>query len=163
MSGKKRENKIVYREFTIRYRPDRKACWQLSNKQRADALEAEKILAGKVSLVEAARYYIKHEHPTGPVVMVSELVKQYQDAMIARNAREHSIKGFHWRTQAFCQAYGNDSITRITKTHIKTWLNDNGWKGLNRRHYIVTLRALFNFAIDKELLDVNPAAKYTSA
>ena len=102
MSGKKRKSKIVYRGFTIRYRPDRKACWQLaypkkdgvrkfkhfetmeeakgeadlkcaeverigaqswqlSNKQRADALEAEKILFGKVSLVEAARYFMKHE------------------------------------------------------------------------------------------------------
>ena len=200
MSGKKRENKIVYREFTIRYRPDRKACWQLaypkkdgvrkfkhfesleeakgevdlksaeverigaqswqlSNKQRADALEAEKILFGKVSLVEAARYFMKHEHPSGPVVTVSELVKQYKAAMIARNAREHSVKGFYWRTQAFCRAYGNDPITRITKPHIGSWLDDNGWQGLNRRHYIATLRALFNYAIDKELLDVNPAAK----
>ena len=200
MSGKKRETKVVYRDFTIRYRPDRKACWQLaypkkdgirkfkhfetlelakgevdlksaelerigaqswqlSNKQRADALEAEKILSGKVSLVEAARYYMKHEHPAGEVVTIANLAEQYKAAMIARNAREHSVKGFDWRAKAFCRAHGTDSIHRISRADIESWLNDNNWEGLNRRHYIATVRAMFNFAIEKELLDVNPAAK----
>lgn len=200
MSGKKRETKVVYRDFTIRYRPDRKACWQLaypkkdgirkfkhfetlelakgevdlkcaeverigaqswqlSDKQRADALEAEKILAGKTSLVEVARYYMKHEHPAGLAVKVSDLVEQYIQSMVAEKAREHSIKGFGWRARAFCRAHGQDPIHRISRADIVAWLDANGWQGLNRRHYIATIRALFNFAIGKEMLEVNPADK----
>lgn len=200
MSGKKREDKVVYRGFTIRYRPDRKACWQLaypkkhgvrsfkhfktleaakgevdlkaaeveqigaqswqlSDRNRHDAVEAMKLLAGKVSLAEAARYYMKHEHPAGLVAKVSELAEQYRAAMIARKARQHSITGFHWRVQSFCRAYGNDPVNRISQTDIESWLDQNGWQGLNRRHYIATIRALFNFAITKELLDANPANK----
>ena len=29
MAGKKREDKVKYDGYVIRYRPDRKACWQL--------------------------------------------------------------------------------------------------------------------------------------
>jgi len=131
----------------------------LSDRQRLDAVEALKILADKASLIQAAQYFIKHEHPVGPVVTVLELVRQYEDAMIARKAREHSIKGFHWRTQAFCRVYGNEPITNITRIHIESWLDNNGWQELNRRHYIAVIRSLFNYAIKQELLDVNPAAK----
>ena len=131
----------------------------VSDKTRMDAMEAEKLLAGKASLVETARYYMKHEHPAGLAVTVSALVEQYIQSMIAEKAREHSVKGFAWRARAFCRAHGQDSIHRISRADIVTWLNNNGWQGLNRRHYIATVHALFNFAIGQDILDANPADK----
>ena len=135
--------------------------FRFTDDQRHDATKALTRLEGKGSLEEAADYFMRHMYPAGTVATVNELRALYLATMEERKRRPQSILGFRKRTSIFCADYGAEPAHRITKDMILEWLDANGWSGLNRRHYISTVKALFNFALrqDPPLIESNPAAK----
>ncbi len=45
---------------------------------RSEAIKAAEILNGRGTLIEAAEYYIKHAHPLGGNIKLSEAVEKYR-------------------------------------------------------------------------------------
>jgi len=200
MAGKEREERVIYRGYVIRYRGDRKACWQvylgkregrrsfrhfdtlakarahvdevevrserigvgaktLSDAALRDAVAALTRLSSKATLTEAADYFMRHEFPSGVILTVNELVERYVKSMEKQNRRPAAVEGFKKRAGMFARTFGAEAIHRVKRPQIETWLDAGGWHGLNRRHYVSVVKAMFNHAVEHELLEASPATR----
>ena len=129
----------------------------LSDLDRHEAAEARAKL-GKVSILEAVDFWLKHHRPEGGTKTIDELVPVYLAALEKAGRRPHTIEGARKRAKMFAKDFGTTPAHEITTADIEKWLDDNDWQQLNRRHYIAAVHALMEYAIKQHLLTVNPAA-----
>ncbi|MEI8122121.1 MAG: tyrosine-type recombinase/integrase [bacterium] len=136
----------------------------LSDRDRLEAAEARKEL-GKVAIMEAVRFYLRH-HSTGTSegMTVSALIEEYLKAPGRRGKkgilrRERTTQTAKNRLNTFKETFGKRAAAEITRQDVEGWLVTNGWGGLNARNYLSNVRALYAYAIRKELQTMNPAEK----
>lgn len=139
-----------------------RAAFAIGDRDRLDIAEARKKI-GDRPLVEIVEFWITH-HPTGELKTVSALIEEFLAASGRRGKkivvrREATIEGHRKRLLKFGEAFDNQLANEITQGDIKQWLDVHGWSGLNRRHYLATVRALFNHALRKNYIVMNPAEK----
>jgi integrase len=133
----------------------------IGDRDRLDVTEARRLL-GDVPLMEAVHFYLKH-HPKGDSLSVRELVRQYLNAPGKRgkksvDRRPESLNGMRKRLGVFVKTFGDAGLHEVTKRSIEEWLDVNRWQGLNRRHYLAAVNALFDYAVRKEYREDNPAS-----
>lgn len=135
----------------------------ISDRDRLDAVEARTLL-GKVPLLEAVQFYLKY-NPGEKAKTISELIPEYLTApgKKGRNKsikrRPDTVKGAQWRLAAFARAFGDNYLHEITESHILDWLDSNEWQGLNRKHYLANVSALYNFAIRRQYTSFDPTVR----
>lgn len=139
------------------------AALTLSDRDRLEAAEARAAL-GNITIMEAVRFYLKHKSPGAAGITVADLIEQYLAAPGRRGnkaivRRERTIRAARNRLEAFKTAFGTRPAADIGRTDIEAWTAAEGWAGLNLRNYVANVRALYAFAIRKELLAMNPAEK----
>lgn len=138
------------------------AAFDILDRDRLDIVAAREKL-GTIPLMEAVEFYVLH-HPTTGTITVKELIPEYLKAPGKRGKnktikrRPDSLKGAQWRLNAFARNFGDRNIHEITTQEIEKWLVSNDWDGLNRRHYLASVTALYNYAIRKKRVTLNPAA-----
>lgn len=146
-----------------------KAAFSMTSQDRLDIADARKWL-GAVSLSDVFNFWKAH-HPAGEQKTVEQLKDEFLKAPGRRGKkviirRAATIEGHRNRLLSFVATFGQYSANEITQTAIEEWLNINGWTGLNRRHYLASVRAMFahaqrrgyvafNAAENIELPDVN--------
>lgn len=129
----------------------------ISDRLRLDAVEAAKLL-GKVSILEAARFYLRHHRPGSDTRTVNQLVAEHLTWLHqTKSRRPQTIRERKYRLHAFARRFGDTPIQLVSRADIETWLEENDWQPLNRRHYIAAVHAMFGYARQKELMDFNPA------
>lgn len=139
------------------------AAFDFTDRDRVELLEAKKLL-GEVSILQAARFYQKHHRRKDDGISVSRLIDEYLAAPGKRGKnkavkrRPDTLKGAAWRLNAFARAYGDRPAQEVTEDDVERWLDENQWQGLNRRHYLANVHALYEFARRKKFLELNPAA-----
>ena len=136
------------------------AAFGLGDRDRLDIAEA-RALIGNVPLSAVVAFWTKH-HPTGELKTVEFVIDDFLSAPGRRGSkiitrREATTEGHRKRLLAFKKVFDSRLAHEVTQGDVEQFLDVNGWTGLNRRHYLATLRALFNHALRKQYIAMNPA------
>jgi integrase len=137
------------------------AAFGMGDRDRMDVTEARKWL-GTVPLASVFELWRTH-HPVGEQKTVEALIDAFLTAPGRRGGRsverrDHTTEGHRKRLLSFGATFGTHPAHEVTQADVEQWLDVHGWTGLNRRHYIAAVRALFNFGMRKQFVAVNPAA-----
>ena len=129
----------------------------LTDRQRLDAAEALALLAG-ASLLDAAKFYVRHHRPMGGVKTIRELLEDFVRAKETANLRPRSLEQIKSCLGNLAQEMGDQQVHTITGRDLAAWLDERAYRGVTRRNYIVYFTTFFNFAIKQGLIERNPAA-----
>ena len=132
------------------------AAIQLTGRQTQEAVEAVKLLQG-VSLLDAARFYVRHHKPLGGVKSLKELMTMYLDAKEQANRRPDTIADIRTRIGRLVAVMGERHVHTITSKELVDWLDQGEYRGVTRANYIRAFRSFFKFAIQQGLLEISPA------
>lgn len=135
----------------------------LSNRDRLEAAEARQAL-GAASIMEAVRFYLKHHASNAGGRTVADLIEEYLKAPGKRGnklvtRRPITITAARKRLLPFKKAFEKQPIAEVYQADLEAWLKAGGWSGLNHRHYVAAVRALYGFAIRRGYVALNPADK----
>ncbi|HMO03182.1 MAG TPA: hypothetical protein PKC67_09920 [Kiritimatiellia bacterium] len=115
----------------------------LNSKQRADAIEALTLLAGRASLVEAAQAF-NTLNPVGVVETVAQTVQRYLETMRVEGARPISINEKRQKLTKLADAYGDRPTSSLIRDHLNTLADKLGYQGTNRTKYIGAWQSALN-------------------
>ena len=108
--------------------------------------EAAQLLAGTASIVEAARFYIRH-HPTQlPRKMVREVADEMMKAKEIDGMSTRYISDLDSRFGRLCEKFGTLRISDVTAAVLRDWLASLGLSHRSRNNFRACVVALFNFA-----------------
>jgi integrase len=116
------------------------------------------------SLVAAARYFMKRNRPGGVNRSTRDIIADYLAEAEADGLRPASMTDLRNRLGRFCNAFGDAPLCTIDKAAIMEWSRgDHTAKRdgtpcapLSRKHYLVVVGGLFNYALDNKLVVENP-------
>jgi integrase/recombinase XerD len=133
----------------------------LNDRQRADVLEAYRLLEGgkRGSLVSAVYFYMKHAAPAGEHT-VAEVTRELLTSVEAANRRPRTVRELRERLAAFGGEHGEAGIHAITAHDVEAWIGHHckGMMPLTRLHYRRCLHRLFAFAVKRGYRETNPVA-----
>ncbi|MBL7114691.1 MAG: tyrosine-type recombinase/integrase [Kiritimatiellae bacterium] len=149
------------REQSTRLQNEGTEALSLTTEQRIDATKALGLLGDGVTLEDSATFYRKH-FPANGSTSISDAINEYLAAPGRRGKksverRKATVDGASWRLKAFSAAFPAAMIHDISSNDITDWLNGGGWTGINRKHYLANVRALYSFACRKGYIEYNPA------
>lgn len=135
-----------------------RAAFDIDDRDRLD-LSAAREKIGDTSLASIVEFWLAH-HPIGETKTVQAVVEEFLLAPGRRGTkiverRAATTEGHRKRLISFCEAFGARPLHEIGQPDIEAWLDVNGWTGLNRRHYLATVRALLNHAVRKKYVVAN--------
>lgn len=136
-----------------------RAAFTLDDRDRLDISEARKWL--RVPLSEVFGFWKLH-HPEGEQKLISAIIEEFLDApgrrgkkIVAR--RESTVTNHRMRLASFLEVFGDRPANTITTADVRTWLDLRKGAALNRKHYLASARAAFNYAVSKQYVPANPA------
>lgn len=108
--------------------------------------EAAQLLAGTASILEAARFYIRH-HPTQlPRKMVREVAVEMMKAKESDGMSARYISDLDSRFGRLCEKFGTVRISDVTTAELRNWIASLGLRHRSRNNFRACIVALFNFA-----------------
>ena len=142
---------------------------KLTGAERADAAAAIKILAGRASLVDAAKTWERNEKSTAGHKTVDEVIPLHLERLKKKGNTAKYIRAQRWSLELFSRSkgasgisFGSRNIAEILPAEIEGWLHAQGWEGQNLRNYARDVSMLFNHAINFEnLMTWNPVKGVT--
>ena len=137
------------------------SAFAVADRDTMDVSEARKWL-GTVPLATVFDFWRTH-HPVGEQKTVEAVIDLFLAAPGRRGTktverREATTEGHRKRLLSFGDTFGTHPAHELQQAEIEQWLDAHGWTGLNRRHYVASVRALFGFAMRKQYVAMNPAA-----
>lgn len=133
-----------------------KAALELPIRARQDALDATRLLKGRTSLIEAARFWAQH-HPDTGAVTLAQLGDHWLEELRQQNCRLTTLAERRQKVAKLCLAYGDRFACSITTHDLTSWMDARGFKTVNRDGYRRCYRAMFNHALKNEIITTNPA------
>lgn len=135
----------------------------LTDEERIDVMNALKKLAGRVTLTQAAEFYVEHNDlPAGALVTVQEAVERYLAQSAEDGLRPRSIKDLEAKLDRFAETFGARPVAHISRNDADEWhrtLKPDGggtYSQLTRRHIKTIVGGLFNWCIEKGYTKQNP-------
>ena len=137
-----------------------RAAFGLDDRDRLDVTEARQWL-GSVALSTVFDFWRTH-HPQGEQKTVEQIIDECLSAPGRRGTkaverREATTEALRKRLLSFGETFGTHPAHTVRQADIEQWLDVHGWTGLNRRHYVASVRALFGYAVRKQYVAMNPA------
>lgn len=129
----------------------------LTPTQREDAKQALGLLDGKATLKDAATFWIRH-YATEDGVTVTELGRRWLASLKAQGCRQTTIREREYKVESLSAAMGGKPVVGVTRDDLKGWINERGVTGATWDTYRRTVRAMFQYAVDEQILEYNPAA-----
>ena len=133
---------------------------ELPLRSRQDAVDALKLLQGRSSLIEAARFWAQH-HPDTGAVTLAQLGVQWLEELRRQNCRPTTLAERRQKISKLCVNYGERPACSITMHDVAGWLDAKGFKAVNRDGYRRCFRALFNHAVQQGVVETNPVDRIT--
>jgi len=130
----------------------------LTDKVKADAVQAVKILGSRRSLTEAAQFYSRNCKRIQGGITLSALIDEFLEAKRAANRRPDTIRDYKTRLRIFAAGREKTDVQDLTTQGIENWLNEQRYGSTSRHNYLTSLTVLLNFAMKREYLLSNPAA-----
>lgn len=142
----------------------------LSTDDLLDAAKAVGLLKGAATLEEAAKFYLEHTMPDGPICDVDRLVEDYIASKIQARRRPDTIRDIRntlgrsddgengARATGFAKTFEGVPVSSVSVTDLEKWLDGQKLTPAMRKRIRVHLVALFNYAEKRKLVTGNPAA-----
>jgi len=136
--------------------------YHLTQRQRADVLEAIGILKGTASLRDATSFFIQQHGTPSDSCTVNELFEDYRCAKQRINCREWHLRTINYRIGKFAETFGEARVSEIMPDQIEKWIDkykSNRKRPLSpvsRNNFLAYLNAFFNFAVKKGHTTSNP-------
>lgn len=125
--------------------------------QRDDAVEALRILDGKVTLKAAARLWARHNGIAGSCT-VAELGRRWLASLKVQGCRPSTLREREHKAGRLAADFGERTVASMTRDDIAGWLTAKGGTGATWDGYRRAYRAMFQFAAEEKLIDSNPVA-----
>lgn len=135
------------------------AAFDLTDRQRMEAIEALELLKGIASLPDAARCWLRYNRHADTGQTFTTLVQAYLADMVKRGLRPHTLNGARKRLSKMTRDMGLLPVMQITPADLEQWLDAQEAKAQNRRNYIAAVRACFNWGVKTGAMESNPAEK----
>lgn len=130
----------------------------LDPKQLVDAKDALDLLAPfGISLVHAAKEYIRIAKPAGGRHTVQEVINELLTAKTASGRSTRYLKDLRLKYAAFASDFGPRNIAELRTPELDNWLAARGeLTAITRSNYRRELRTLFSFAFKRGYCPTNP-------
>lgn len=128
----------------------------LNPAERQDAIAARNLLLGKVSLLDAARFWM-HHHGGVEGVTVAELGQKWLANLKAQECRPATLRERGYKVESLTKALGTKLVAGVTKDDLLAWMD--GKTGATLDTYRRTVLAMLNYAVEEGMVDFNVAAK----
>ena len=133
--------------------------------RRAGGDLTEKLKARGLSFTDAITYALRHAPKAKPVT-IATAIEQFIASRKSANCKERYLANLESQLGQVREDFGSTMIDAVTKTQLERFLADlTGKDGetpatpKSRINYIITLNALFNFAVGEGWRGENPAVK----
>jgi integrase len=166
LNGKRHRKQFKTRDQAVKYRTSLREAKRskghlallLDPKQLVDAKEAHDLLAPfGISLVNAAKEYIRIAKPAGGRHTVQEVVNELMAAKTESGLSARYLKDLRLKYAAFARDFGPRNIAEVRAPELDKWFATLGeLTALTRSNYRRELRTLFSFALKREYCPVNP-------
>lgn len=133
------------------------AGFSLSEKERIDAQDALKELEGNATLLEAAQFWNKHNARRCRDATFEDVADAYLENQEKLNRRRASITTARSKYNRLAKTFGDRYIGSITRADLEHWLDGQGMGPGNRNNHLRYIKALFNFAVENDYTENNPA------
>jgi integrase len=132
----------------------------LSTAQRLDAANALDVLAGRVTLTEAADYWARRHAATGAgETTVAALLDLYMADARARRLRSATLHDMETRLGRLVADLGESPAAAIATEDLDGWLDGLEVSPANRKNFRTVIHGLFAWAAKTNRIPENPAAK----
>jgi len=135
------------------------AGFELTTRQLGEAIAAQKLLNEhnlQTTIFEAVEFYVRHAKPSGGEKSISEAIEELLAVKRRAGKKENYIKNLAWPLKRFASDFEDSKIHEVTKEDFESWLDEEDFSLPTRRNYIRDCNILFNFAISKKWMNVNP-------
>jgi integrase len=133
------------------------AAFSIDDKLRIEALEARRLLQPYgTSLIEAAKYYIKHAKPKGGQKTMFELVAEVLETKKTAGRRQATVDNYRILFTRFNRSFGQRHVHEVHRDDIENWLDANVHTRATRSVHLNYLSVLFTFAVKRNYCAANP-------
>jgi site-specific recombinase XerD len=136
-----------------------RASFDIGDRDRLELAQARKE-GLTASVADVVSFWKKH-HPNVARITVADLIEKFMDAPGRRGKkavkrRVATEQGHVARFKPLREHYGDRDAQDIMRADIEALTEAHGWAGLNLRHYMASMSALWRFAIRKGFCTMNP-------
>lgn len=133
------------------------AAFSIDDKLRIEALEARRLLLPYgTSLIEAAKYYIKHAKPKGGEKTMIELVAEVLEAKAKVGRRQKTVDSYRSFFNRFNRSFGQRHVHEVHRDDVEHWLDANVQTLATRLVHLDYLSVLFTHAVKRNYCSANP-------
>lgn len=151
------EAKTAVDQLAIAIRNEGVSVLDLTPDQRSDAVKALRLAAGTVTLADAVKYWIdRNGISTG--VTVAQIADRWLAALRAQGCRETTLAEREQKTGRLRKDIGDAAASSITKQAVNDWMDGYRLAGQTRDGYRRCFRAMFQYALEENLVADNPVA-----
>lgn len=123
---------------------------------RSDAARAlEQLKPHGVSLLDAARYYIKHVAAYRDAPPIKDVVKALVEEAEGANRRPRTVEDLEFRLGRFAKAFGERQLASVTLEELQDFINDPSLSARSRINMATKLSQLWNYARRHKWVDAN--------
>ena len=131
---------------------------ELTGRQRADIAAALAKVGNDSSVVaRAVEFYLKHHGTAGTSRNLWDVCEEYIASKRQLGRRLATVKDAHVKLAPFVEAYRTAKVSDITTGDVERWLNEREFTPATRNSYRAAIVALFNHAVRRRYIEVNPA------
>ena len=132
---------------------------RLTETKLRDAVTALEMLNNRITLIDAASFYIKHNQSA----VSNHTVEQTYNELLANRkengCKETTINDIKKRLSRFIDEFGSQKIQKITRSDLEKWLNKVSKNPNQRKKYRTQLSGLFTLAFKRDYILNNPVNK----
>ena len=130
----------------------------LNERQRGD-IAAALAKAGNDSAIvaRAVEFYLKHHGAAGTSRKLCRVYREYITSKRRLGRRAATVKDAHVKLRHFVKAFRTAKVSDITTGDVERWLDGRKFTPITRNSYRAAIVALFNHAVRRRYLEVNPA------
>ena len=99
-----------------------------------------------------------HPGPSQCDLTVAGLTSEFLRVKARAGKSDRYLRALRNSLIKFVTGRGNVPINAVTVYDVEKWMNGQGWSARTRRGYVADVRTMFNFAVKRGHLQINPAA-----
>ncbi len=136
---------------------------KLTTDDLLDASKAFELLKRRVSMEDAARFYIEHNASKGEDKTAREVYDGYLLSRKLAARRPDTLRDIRSYLKGFADSFQDTPVRNITTAALEQWMQEQNGAPRTRNKRRIHLVGLFNFAMDRQYCSTNPASALVRA
>lgn len=140
-----------------------RGAYSLTEARRLEAVKAFQDLQGRATLSDAVSFWLAH-HPDGQAATLGEMAAAWLAEQVKAGMRPTTIRQNRQRLDVYTRELGDKTpCAVVTTATMRGFLDARKCGPATRDGWRRTLRAFFQFCVDREILESNPMLKIKAA